>query len=138
MINQEISVTSDQECQQCGRCCEKWGWGQKGIVEDLIPWLDKNRRDVLQHVLITLPGGKRCLGSDIAREDLATLVRIDYWVDTNGRKLSRCPFFYRAEDKKVYCRIHTAKPKVCTGFRPWNEGIRDYALNCPACRNSAP
>jgi hypothetical protein len=38
----------------------------------------------------------------------------------------------------VYCTIHTAKPKVCIGFAPWNEAIRDYALNCPACRNSAP
>ena len=40
----------------------------------------------------------------------------------------------RAEDGKVYCRIHDTKPKVCIGFTPWNEGIRDYALNCPACR----
>jgi hypothetical protein len=59
-------------------------------------------------------------------------------VDTQGRAMTHCPFFFRADDGKVYCRIHTAKPKVCIGFTPWNEGIRDYALNCPACRNSAP
>jgi len=134
----ENIVPSDQECLQCGRCCEKWGWGQKGVIEDLIPWLKERRLDILQHVSVTFLGGKRCRGSDIAVEDLSVPVRIDYWVDTDGKKLTSCPFFYRAEDGKVYCRIHAAKPKICTGFTPWNEGIRDYALNCPACRNSAP
>jgi Fe-S-cluster containining protein len=138
MVSVGISVTSDQECLQCGRCCEKWGWGQKGVIEDLIPWILESRLDILQHVSTTLQGGKRCSARDISVEDLSAVVRIDYWVDTEGRRLTYCPFFLRSEDGKVYCRIHTAKPEVCTGFTPWNEGIRDYALNCPACRNSAP
>jgi Fe-S-cluster containining protein len=127
-----------QECVQCGKCCEKWGWGQKGVIEDLIPWINAGRQDILQHVSLTLFHGKRRNGQGLLFSDLPDIVRIDYWVDTKGRAMTYCPFFFRADNRKVYCRIHTAKPKVCIGFTPWNEGIRDYALNCPACLNSAP
>jgi Fe-S-cluster containining protein len=131
-------VPSDQTCAQCGRCCEKWGWGQKGVIEDLILWIEENRQDILQHVSLTLANKKKRNGRGISEKDLAGIIRIDYWVDPEGRTLTRCPFYLKAEDGKVYCKIHTAKPKVCIGFTPWNEGIRDYALNCPACRNTAP
>jgi Fe-S-cluster containining protein len=127
-----------QDCLQCGKCCEKWGWGQKGVIEDLIPWIRDDRQDILQHVSLTFSHGKRSNGRGLVAEDLPEIVRIDYWVDTKGRVMTHCPFFFRADDGKVYCRIHAAKPKVCIGFTPWNEGIRDYALDCPACRNSAP
>jgi Fe-S-cluster containining protein len=131
-------LTDDQDCRQCGKCCEKWGWGQKGILEDIIPWVQENRQDILQHVSLNLSKGKRRNGRGISAQDLPDVVSIDYWVDPDGRTLTFCPFFSRAYDGKVYCRIHDTKPKVCIGFTPWNEGIRDYALNCPACRNSAP
>jgi Fe-S-cluster containining protein len=136
--NRRELMSSDQTCVQCGRCCEKWGWGQKGVIEDLIPWLRENRLDILQHVSIMLANKRRCSASSISEKDLPDIIRIDYWTDPCGRALTSCPFFRRADDGKVFCRIHTAKPKVCIGFTPWNEGIRDYALNCPACRNSAP
>jgi Fe-S-cluster containining protein len=123
---------------QCGRCCEKWGWGQKGIIEDIIPWITQGRRDILQHVSLTLDDGKRCNGRDISEQDLPHVIRINYWVGLDGRALRYCPFFFRAEDGKVYCKIHGAKPKICISFTPWNEGIRDYALNCPACRDITP
>ena len=42
-----------QDCLQCGKCCEKWGWGQKGVIEDLVPWIDADRQDILQHVSLT-------------------------------------------------------------------------------------
>jgi Fe-S-cluster containining protein len=131
-------MTPVQDCLQCGKCCEKWGWGQKGVIEDLIPWIRANRQDILEHVYIRLANGKRCTGRELTENDLADVVRIDYWTDTNGRTLTRCPFFLKAQDGKVYCKIHTTKPRVCIGFTPWNEGIRDYALDCPACRNAAP
>jgi Fe-S-cluster containining protein len=131
-------MTPDQDCLQCGRCCEKWGWGQKGVIEDLIPWISADRQDILEHVFIRFSDGKRSTGKNISAHDLPSVVHIDYWTDTNGRTLTHCPFFRRAEDGKVYCKIHDTKPKVCIGFTPWKEGIRDYALNCPACRNNAP
>ena len=140
MIHPDRSVTmsSEQTCVQCGRCCEKWGWGQKGVVEDLIPWIQDNRQDILQHVSVTLTDKKKRRGTDISRDDLKRIIRIDYWVSPDGRTQSRCPFYQKAPDGKVYCGIHTVKPRVCIVFTPWNEGIRDYALNCPACRNTAP
>ncbi|MGA2912381.1 MAG: hypothetical protein ABSE07_02580 [Methanoregula sp.] len=137
-IHVVIVLIPEQTCVQCGRCCEKWGWGQKGIIEDIIPWIQEGRQEILQHVSLIFQGGKRCSGRDISVDDLPGIVLIHYWTGTDGRALSYCPFFRRADDGKVYCSIHDVKPKICTGFMPWNEGIRDYALNCPACRNSAP
>ena len=131
-------MTPGQDCLQCGKCCEKWGWGQKGVIEDLIPWIYANRQDILQHVSLKFSDGKHCNGRDLILQDLPEVIRIDYWVDTDGRVLTYCPFFFRADDGKVYCKIHDTKPKICIGFTPWSEGIRDYALNCPACREKAP
>ena len=128
----------EQTCVQCGRCCEKWGWGQKGIIEVIIPWIRDNREDILQHVSLTFRGGKRRCGKEISFGNVPQITLIRYWIGIDGRALSYCPFFRRADDGKACCMIHDTKPKVCTGFTPWNEGIRDYALNCPACRNSAP
>ncbi len=126
-----------QDCLQCGRCCEKWGWGQKGGVEDIIPWIRAGRLDILQHVGVTLAGGIRTIGRDISEKDLLQVRRIDFWTDPEGRALSHCPFYERRDDGKVYCGIHDTKPRVCIGFKPWSEAIRDYALNCPACRNNS-
>lgn len=133
-----MNVSPDQFCVQCGRCCEKWGWGQKGVIEDLIPWISENRQDILKHVSVTFKGKKRRNAREITKNDLQGITRIDYWVSPEGRPLTHCPFYQKAADGKVYCGIHTAKPRVCIGFEPWTEGIRDYALNCPACRNTAP
>lgn len=127
-----------QDCQQCGKCCEKWGWDQKGIMEDLVPWIKNRRTDILQHVGITFRDGRRSTGQHLSCSDLPQIAVIAYWVDQQGRKLTYCPFFERRSDGNVYCRIHDTKPAVCIGFKPWNEGIRDYALNCPACRDSIP
>ena len=127
-----------QDCRQCGQCCEKWGWGQKGIPEDLIPWITSNRRDILQHVRITLSDGSRTTGLKIRLGDLPRVVRIDYWTSPEGKALTHCPFYWKKEDGKVYCRIHDTKPAVCIGFAPWAEVYHDYGLNCPACRDIAP
>lgn len=131
-------IPDGQDCRQCGKCCEKWGWDQKGIPEDLVPWIADGRTDILQHVGITFSDGRYATGRNLAAADLPRVARIHYWVDPAGNKLAHCPFFFRSGDGKVWCRIHQAKPAVCIGFKPWNEGIRDYALDCPACRSSAP
>jgi Fe-S-cluster containining protein len=134
----EESLTKSQDCKQCGRCCEKWGWGQKGTVGDIRPWIADRRTDILRHVAVRFADETRCAGTEVSADDLPRVTRIDFWVDENGRALRHCPFFFRADDGKAYCRIHGAKPKICTSFTPWNEGIRDYALNCSACRETSP
>lgn len=131
----------DQDCRQCGTCCEKWGWGQNGIVEDLVPWIRNGRSDILRHVSLMFRDGRWFSGAETAKitlGDLPDVVRIAYWVDPRGRTLRACPFYERRDDGKVYCRIHDTKPAVCIGFAPWDELYHDYGLNCPACRTSAP
>ncbi len=83
-----MNVSPDQDCVQCGRCCEKWGWGQKGVIEDLVPWIQENRKDILKHVSVTLKDRKRRNGRDISKNDLAGIIRIDYWVSPDGRALT--------------------------------------------------
>ena len=135
------TMDRDQNCRQCGTCCEKWGWDQKGIIEDLVPWIIARRSDILRHVAIRFRNGRKCSGrkvSEITLDDLPAVAQISYWVDPDGRTLRHCPFYFRKEDGKVYCRIHDTKPAVCIGFSPWAEVYHDYGLNCPACRNSPP
>lgn len=128
----------DQDCLQCGVCCEKWGWDQKGIPEDLIPWVQDRRYDILQHVLLHFHDGRSRTGLGLICADLSHIDRIYYWVSPGGKKLTHCPFYEMRTDGKVYCRIHRCKPAVCIGFAPWAEVYHDYGLNCPACRDIAP
>jgi len=127
-----------QECRQCGKCCEKWGWDQKGIPDDLVPWVEGGRRDILMHVLVRFSDGRYCTAAGLVPDDLPRVDRIYYWVDPDGKKRYSCPFFERRQDRKVYCRIHDTKPAVCVGFAPWAAVWHDYGLNCPACRDTTP
>jgi len=127
-----------QNCRQCGKCCEKWGWDQKGIPEDLAPWIAKNRLDILSHVLVRFTDGRHRIATGLTIGDLPRIDRIFYWVEPDGRKRYSCPFFERRDDGKVYCRIHDTKPAVCIGFAPWAAIWHDYGLNCPACRDTTP
>lgn len=131
-------TTDRQECLQCGKCCERWGWGQKGIVEDLIPWIDEGRNDILQYVSIRLSDNRRIIGTAISPGDLSRITRISYWHDPDGKRLKECPFFGRSEDGKARCRIHAVKPRVCQEFTPWNWENNEFYGNCPACREKTP
>ena len=131
-------MTEKQDCLQCGKCCEKWGWDQKGVIEDLVPWITGGRDDILRHVGIRFADGRRRTARGITLDDLPQIRIIRYWVDGSGKTRHSCPFFHRAEDGLVYCWIHDAKPRVCIGFTPWAEVWHDYGLNCPACRDTAP
>ena len=131
-------MTSEQDCIQCGICCERWGWNQKGTVEDLIPWIQQDRKDILRHVGIRFRDGRKTSGADITMQDLDRIARIYYWQDAKGRAMRKCPFFRRSEDGKAWCGIHTVKPRVCREFTPWNWKNLEYYGSCPACREKAP
>ena len=105
------------------------------MVEDIVPWIAGNRRDILQHISVQFTDGRRCNGREITMDDLPDVARISYWIAPDGRALRYCPFFRGGRDGRVFCTIHTQKPVVCRNFTPWKEGFRDYALNCPACRD---
>jgi Fe-S-cluster containining protein len=128
----------DQECLQCGRCCERWGWGQEGVPDDLIPWLENNRQDILQHVTIKMNDGTSISGRSISIDALPRVTRVRYWQDQDGTGLRRCPFFQRSDDGRSWCRIHDAKPQVCREFTPWKWKNLEYYGSCPACRDKAP
>lgn len=128
----------EQECLQCGKCCERWGWGQKGKPEDLVPWITGNRRDILQHVSIRFTDGRRASGTGITLDDLPRISRISYWQDTSGRKMRKCPFFSRSPEGLALCGIHDVKPWVCRDFTPWNWTNHEFHGNCPACREKSP
>jgi Fe-S-cluster containining protein len=128
---------SDQTCLQCGRCCERWGWGQRGIPDDLLPWFDLNRQDILCHVMIWLEGGIRMSGSDITRADIPRVIRVRYWQDSMGSELRSCPFLRRSGDGKALCGIHDCKPAVCREFTPWTWQNHEFYGNCPACREKS-
>jgi len=127
-----------QDCLQCGRCCERWGWGQKGIAEDLIPWLTSGRQDILRHVSILLDDGTKLSGTSLSIADLPRIARIRYWQDPEGKELRYCPFFWRSDDGRSWCRIHDVKPRVCREFTPWNWKNLEFYGSCPACRDKAP
>jgi Fe-S-cluster containining protein len=131
-------VNTDQDCLQCGKCCERWGWGQKGIVEDLIPWLEEHRRDILQHVSIRFSDRSSVSGITITAGDLPRITSIRYWQDTRGRALRHCPFFMRGDDGRALCAIHRVKPRVCREFTPWTWQNHEFFGSCPACRDKAP
>ncbi len=131
-------MTAEQDCLQCGKCCEKWGWDQKGIPADLVPWIEGQRNDILQHVSIRFRDGRRSTGAGLTITDLLQVEWIYYWVSPANRKLTYCPFYDKRDDGKVYCGIHMVKPAVCIGFAPWAEMYHDYGLKCPACRDIAP
>jgi Fe-S-cluster containining protein len=133
-----IIEPGQQVCRQCGRCCERWGWGQEGIVEDLLPWLEQDRTDILQHVAISLSDGSRISGRDLLTEELARIVRISYWQDTSGRMTRKCPFFGRDTGGLSLCTIHDVRPRVCREFTPWNWQNTEFYGNCPACRDKSP
>jgi Fe-S-cluster containining protein len=131
-------LASEQDCIQCGRCCERWGWGQKGVIEDIIPWLAANRLDILRHVSVLLSSGRQTTGDCISPEDLLQVREIRYWRGRNSREMRKCPFFRRSGDGKAWCGIHALKPRVCREFTPWNWKNLEYAGNCPACREKMP
>ena len=131
-------MAREQNCLQCGKCCEKWGWGQNGIPQDLVPWIANSRADILQHVSIRLADGRWMNGTELSASDLPAISRIRYWVGPGGRMLGYCPFFLKGDDGKAWCRIHDTKPVVCSGFAPWDDIWHDYALDCPACRDTVP
>lgn len=133
-----MPVIEGQDCRQCGRCCEKWGWDQKGVPEDLVPWIASGRTDILKHVGIRFRDGRRSTGLGLTPADLPNIARIDYWVDDAGHKARACPFLFWSPEGFARCAIHMTKPRVCIGFTPWDEPIRDYALNCEACRDTSP
>lgn len=129
----------DQICRQCGHCCERWGWGQKGTVGDILPWIEQVRKDILRHVTVYLENGRKTSGTAVAACDIPHIRKVRYWQDTDGRALRHCPFLGRAGNGKAFCRIHDVRPSVCREYAPWKCHDGEYQnVRCTACREMTP
>jgi len=132
-------VLPDQICRQCGHCCERWGWGQEGTVEDLLPWIAGNRRDILQHVTVHLDDGRKASGTDITSDNIPQVIKVGFWKDPAGHPLRYCPFLGRSGDGKAFCKIYGVRPTVCREYAPWNCDDGDYQhVRCQACMERTP
>lgn len=128
-----------QDCRRCGRCCERWGWGQEGSAEDLVPWVAAGRKDILVHVNVQLSGGEWRRGDRLRSEEIPAVTRVRYWWDPGGRPLRTCPFLRMDSDGLASCAIHPVRPAVCREYSPWKCTGSEYLLvKCPACREMMP
>jgi Fe-S-cluster containining protein len=129
----------EQVCRQCGRCCERWGWGQTGTVADLVPWIREGRDDILRHVSVRLASGRWVSGCTIREENLPSVTAVRYWQDLGGHPLRYCPFLQKRGEGLAFCAIHEVRPLVCREYAPWNCTGGEYMqVKCPACRDRMP
>lgn len=84
------------QCNQCGKCCLKYGGGRLGSVSqsEMDCW-EANRPEVLDYV-----------------------VHSDMWVSPRtGEELARCPWLRKLPNREKYkCRIHEVHPEACNGY----------------------
>lgn len=125
-------------CMRCGRCCERWGWSLRGSPDDLVRWLNAGRHDILRHVLVTFRNGNWSRGDRVSTGDMKNIASIHLWLDSNGRRVNRCPFLEREGNGRALCRINDFKPDVCREFMPWKALTVEFYGNCMACPDRSP
>lgn len=81
-----------KDCNQCGRCCSRYGGGDlSASAEDIERWAEF-RPDIYRYV----HNGQ-------------------IWVEpTSGKVLDRCPFLTQVENEEKYvCSIYEQRPEDC-------------------------
>ena len=99
-----------KECNQCGKCCTKYGDGQLSATQEEIELWEIFNPDIFEYV----KGG-------------------EIWFDPETREpLSRCPFLELApknqddEQDKYTCKIYLARPEDCRHYPSLiNEMVQD-------------
>ncbi len=81
-----------KKCNQCGKCCTKFGGGNLAVTPEEIALWEIFRPDIFNYV----DDGK-------------------IWVDPESKKtLERCPWMRRAPDQeKYFCDIYLDRPDDC-------------------------
>ncbi len=81
-----------KECNQCGKCCIRYGDGGLSASPAEIEWWETNRPDIASYVR----NGK-------------------IWIDpATGVQLKRCPWLHQlAGEKKYTCSIYYDRPGDC-------------------------
>jgi Fe-S-cluster containining protein len=81
-----------KECNQCGKCCTKYGNGGLSVSEDEIKFWDIFRPEIYDYV----NDGK-------------------IWMDpVTGKQLERCPWLRKQPNQNIYtCDIYYDRPDDC-------------------------
>ncbi len=81
-----------KECNQCGKCCTKYGNGGLSVSEDEIKYWDVFRPEIYDYV----SNG-------------------EIWIDPDsGKQLERCPWLRKQPDHNIYtCDIYYDRPDDC-------------------------
>ena len=83
------------ECNQCGKCCKKYGNGGLSVSETEIEYWEVNRPDIYKYV----SGG-------------------NIWMDPDtGEQIELCPWLKKLPDKNIYiCNIYNDRPEDCRAY----------------------
>lgn len=84
-----------KECNQCGKCCTKYGNGGLSASDIEIDWWETNRPDIASYI----DGGK-------------------LWISPiTGKQMLRCPWLRKLPGQEKYiCRIYYDRPDDCKQY----------------------
>ena len=84
-----------KECNQCGKCCTRYGGGSLTATNDEIDWWEENRPEIFNHV-----GDGRI------------------WISpVTGKTMARCPWLRKLPGQAKYiCRIYYDRPDDCKHY----------------------
>jgi Fe-S-cluster containining protein len=84
-----------KDCNQCGKCCIKYGKGALSASPDEIRWWETFRPEIFSHV-----------GDG------------EIWVDPNtGQRLEQCPWLRKQPGREMYsCEIYHDRPDDCRHY----------------------
>jgi Fe-S-cluster containining protein len=84
-----------KDCNQCGKCCTRYGGGDLAASVSDIDWWENNRPEIFSHVS---EGG--------------------IWISpTTGKQMLRCPWLRKLPNQNKYiCRIYYDRPEECRHY----------------------
>jgi Fe-S-cluster containining protein len=84
-----------KDCNQCGKCCTKYGGGRLAATTAEIQWWETFRPEIFRHVR----DGK-------------------IWISpVTGKQMRRCPWLRKLPNQKKYiCRIYHDRPEDCRHY----------------------
>lgn len=94
-----------KDCNQCGKCCVKYGGGGLTVTASEIEWWETHRPDIYSHVSAG-----------------------EIWISpVTGKQMLRCPWLRKLPKQNKYiCRIYYDRPDECKHYPVTiDEMIRD-------------
>lgn len=84
-----------KDCNQCGKCCTRYGGGDLTASVSDIDWWENNRPEIFSHV---------------SEEEI--------WISpTTGKQMLRCPWLRKLPRQNKYiCRIYYDRPEECRHY----------------------